>query len=558
MSGECALLRSEVAVALCRLLIEPGRGLAKTCLLHAQLTKALTGRDLLLREVAVEAGCGLTELCLLLRLLTDRLTDVGDLASSGLFGRRALRFERSQLATGLYAESRLLRGKLCRGLTEPCLLRCGRNLPLSRLLKHARSSLTEPRLLCGDLCRLTTELARSLRTLQRTLLLLLKRSHRLGLRLRVALREKIRDRARLLLHQAALHLGTLHALALATERAGSYGLRRKTLLRDLALAIDLPHRLVDDLLTIRIHEGLRTRRVIALRTATDRTDALLNGLLCGLESRLLSSGSRLLRTTVQSADALRHARSRSRRARHLDGFLPRSEALLDRLLRTAHLRHGCRTTLRGLLQKLLRAGEVCACCTSGHALRIRDTPHALADRGRGRGQVRLRSTRRHVLRSGKRIDAGADVLIRRAEATGRIRRQRTLAGEIHVAKARINLVDATAHARSGSTRLTHGHLSIGELATSVCTAKHVRCFTSRRHATSECLVSRRDVRRECAYALLFGGLHRRELRRREARNLISRKLLRKTRLRGQISCLLQQVKFISLDLRGLPDNLLLN
>ena len=210
------------------------------------------------------------------------------------------------------------------------------------------------------------------------------------------------------------------------------------------------------------------------------------------------------------------------------------------------------------MQKLLRAGEVCACCTSGHALRIRDTPHALADRGRGRGKVRLRSTRRHVLRSGKRIDAGADVLIRRAEATGRIRRQRTLAGEIHVAKARINLVDATAHARSGSTRLTHSHLSIGELATSVGAAQHVGCFTRRRHATSKCLVSSRDVRRERAHALLFGGLHCRKLRRREARNLISRNLLRETRLRGQISCLLQQVKFISLDLRGFPDNLLLD
>ena len=253
-----------------------------------------------------------------------------------MFGRRALRFERSQLATGLYAESRLLRGKLGGGLTELRLLGAGTDRARTRLLQHLRGLLTESRTLRGsgdvglrrsllhacrlqakpglltghrrlklprlrellcrllskpgllrcDLCRLTTELARGLRTLQRTLLLLLKRSHRLGLRLRVALREKVGDRARLLLHQAALHLGTLHALALATERAGSYGLRRKTLLRDLALAIDLPHRLVDDLLTIRIHEGLRTRRVIALRTATDRTDALLNGLLGSLETRL--------------------------------------------------------------------------------------------------------------------------------------------------------------------------------------------------------------------------------------------------------------------------------
>jgi hypothetical protein len=58
-----------------------------------------------------------------------------------------------------------------------------------------------------------------------------------------------------LLHQTTLKLGTLHAFALATERTRANGLRRKSLLGDLALPVDLAHRLVDHRLLVRVHEG---------------------------------------------------------------------------------------------------------------------------------------------------------------------------------------------------------------------------------------------------------------------------------------------------------------
>ena len=449
LSCKRTTLGGEVAVTLRGLLVDVRGRLAQTSLLHAQLTKALARGNLLLREVAVEARGTLAKLRLLRRLLADCLADVGDLARGRLLGSCALGLERAQLTARLHAEACLLRSKLCRLLTQLPLLRTGADGPGSSRLKHLcrllaksrtlpgsgnvglrrgllhasrlkaktrllprnrglelprlsellRGLLTETRLLGGGLCRLGTELARGLRALKRTLLLLLERRHRLGLRLRVALRKQIGDRARLLLHQAALHLGTLHAFALAAKRARPNGLRRKTLLCNGALALDLPHRLVDDLLTIRIHEGLGTRRVVALRAATDRADALLNSLLCGLEPRLLGGLRRLLcrgqcsanalleprltgrlrtlrrrsvhacdatvkaglagrllgllRTLEQGTNSLLDCRLSGRRLGHANGLLTSAEALLNRLLCARHLRHGRSAALGGLLQELL-------------------------------------------------------------------------------------------------------------------------------------------------------------------------------------------------------------
>lgn len=464
MACECALLRSEVAVALCGLLVETGRGLAKTRLLHAQLTKALTGCDLLLREVAVKTGCRLSELRLLRRLLARGLADVGNLTCGGLFGGSTLRFERTHGLSGLNAkpcllrsdlrglllqsgllarllreraadaliklrllrgllllrlfelrhlhrsariesrllkallrrlqlelrllagelplESRLLCGKLCSGLaelrllhasadpsgscrlhhlrglqTESCLLPRGRCLELPRLRELLRGLLSESRLLRGDLCRLTTELPRGLCALERALLLLLKGGHRIGLSLRVALREEVGNRAGLLFEQTALHFCALHAFALATERARAHGLSRKSLLRNGSLALDLPHRLVDDLLTIRIHERLRTRRIVSLRTGSDRADALLNRLLRGLESRLACCRTGLFRCRKCSAYALLESRLLRGLSALLGTLIKRTDALLDGRLRSRLLRHGNR--LLALADRLTKARLLC-------------------------------------------------------------------------------------------------------------------------------------------------------------------------------------------------------
>ena len=98
-------------------------------------------------------------------------------------------------------------------------------------------------------------LSNNLPGLHTTLLLLLERRHCIGLRLRVALIKKVGDRARTLLHQPAFKFRTLHALALAAERTRAYRLCRKPLLGNRTLTVDLPHRFVDDLLLIRVHEG---------------------------------------------------------------------------------------------------------------------------------------------------------------------------------------------------------------------------------------------------------------------------------------------------------------
>ena len=87
------LLRGKIAVALGRLLVKTGRGLPQTGLFDAQLPKALSCRNLLLREVAIKAGCGLTKPRLLRRLLSRGRADVGKLSCGRLFGSRALRFE---------------------------------------------------------------------------------------------------------------------------------------------------------------------------------------------------------------------------------------------------------------------------------------------------------------------------------------------------------------------------------------------------------------------------------------------------------------------------------
>ena len=108
------MLRCQVAVLLRGLLVDVGSGLAKLCLLHAQLTKALASSDLLLRQVAVQACTGLRQLFLLGSLLAHGLTDVGQLASGRLAKLCTLGGELAKLLAALQTKLGLLhRGLRC-------------------------------------------------------------------------------------------------------------------------------------------------------------------------------------------------------------------------------------------------------------------------------------------------------------------------------------------------------------------------------------------------------------------------------------------------------------
>jgi hypothetical protein len=98
-------------------------------------------------------------------------------------------------------------------------------------------------------------------------LLLFKGRQRIGLCLGITLRQEVGNHVALLLHQAALQLRALHPFAGATKGPGTNGLCRKALARDVALAVDLPHGLVDDELLVGVGERADIGGVVALRSA---------------------------------------------------------------------------------------------------------------------------------------------------------------------------------------------------------------------------------------------------------------------------------------------------
>ena len=239
MARQSATLRRHVAVLLSCLHELSRCALAKLCLLNAQLTEALAGTHLLLRQVAIKTRCCLTQLRLLRGLL-------------------------AYLSARLHAQACLLCGQLS-------------------------SLLLQPGLLCRNLCLLRAQLANALARLHLTALLLFKRCHGLRLRLAVALRQKIGNCGGLLIHQVALHFSTLNTFTLTAKRTGPYRLRRQTLAGNRGLAVHLPHRLVDDLLTVRVHKGLSRGRVVALCSACDRSNACLKRALGHAKAWLASS-----------------------------------------------------------------------------------------------------------------------------------------------------------------------------------------------------------------------------------------------------------------------------
>ncbi|NDC35189.1 MAG: hypothetical protein EBZ51_07340 [Synechococcaceae bacterium WB9_2_112] len=216
------------------------------------------------------------------------------------------------------------------------MLHCSGRLCASGLCKLLCCRLAQTGLLCCHASLLDAQLADALCSGGLTLLLLLKGSHRLRLRLAVALRHQVGNRVGLLLQKTALKLCALHAFALAAERAGPNRLCRQALLRDRPLPLDLTHRRVDDLLLIGVHEGFSGLWVVGLRRPTKLADALLQRLLCSGESRLLCS----LRRTLCS------------------GILGLYALLQPRLVGCAHGRHGSgHACALGLCKARLRSGH---------------------------------------------------------------------------------------------------------------------------------------------------------------------------------------------------------
>jgi hypothetical protein len=162
LAGQRPTLRGEIAILLRSLLVHIRRLLTKLRLADTKLAKSLTRRNLLLCKISVQPRCCLPELRLLRCLLTDGLPDVCQLPRCGLPKLCLLRLKASDLTSGLHAKPRLLCCKL-RGL------------------------LTKRTLLCCKLPELRTKLPDALTCLHLTLLLLLKRRHRISLRLCVAL-----------------------------------------------------------------------------------------------------------------------------------------------------------------------------------------------------------------------------------------------------------------------------------------------------------------------------------------------------------------------------------
>jgi len=103
LASQSTALRRHVAVLLRGLLVNVRCALAKLCLLHTQLTKALASTHLLLCQVAVQTGCSLAQLCLLRGLRAHLLADVGQLASACLPDLRALCFQGTDLRACLQA-----------------------------------------------------------------------------------------------------------------------------------------------------------------------------------------------------------------------------------------------------------------------------------------------------------------------------------------------------------------------------------------------------------------------------------------------------------------------
>ena len=303
-----------------RLSIEPG-------LLKALLCGLKTELPLLACQLACQTGllslelCGLLpEACLLCGSPDCALTSLlhhpsGLLAKTGLLGRRGrlklcgLR----QLLRSVLAKTGLLCGDvglqaclcaqcLCTLLLQCCLLCGSGGLCRASLTQHACCLLAKTGLLCGDTGLLSTKLANALCSGSLALLLLLERGHGLRLRLAIALRQKVGNRAGALIHQVAFHLGTLHAFALTTEGTSTDRLCGQALLRNRPLAIDLLHGLVDDLLLVRVHEPLGRGRIVSLRGTAKLADALLNCLLGCAKTGLLRGLRGLLGSSKLSTD----------------------------------------------------------------------------------------------------------------------------------------------------------------------------------------------------------------------------------------------------------------
>lgn len=349
---ECLLRLTDVVQEVDIALVERLRRLAKSALLDAELTQLATKCTQTLRDVladaklltsqranalanvlertgllAVDAGSGLRDVGTLPSL---RCQEVGDV----LLNVRLLPSERPGLRSKVAVTLCSLLIKACCRLTELRLLHAkltkplpSSDLVLCEVAVKAGRCLSQLRLLRG---LLTDRLAR----LHRALLLLLKGRHRIGLRLRVTLIEKIGDRARLLIHQAPLELGTLHAFALATKCTGANRLRSKALPSNRALAIDLTHRLVNHLLLIRVHEGL------GCGTRLEATNASAQKTLRTCEVRTRSAKRQLLRTS-EAREPLSDRRGRRTYVRlrgqsgHVLSRGQRTEARLYVLISTA-------------------------------------------------------------------------------------------------------------------------------------------------------------------------------------------------------------------------------
>jgi hypothetical protein len=197
---------------------------------------------------------------------------------------------------------------------------------------------------------LRAQLANALARLHLTALLLLKGLHGLRLRLAVALRQKVGNRAGLLIEQVALHLSALNAFALAAKGTRAHSTRRCPLGRDHGLAVHLLHGRVNHLLAIRVHEVLSRSWIKPLRGTAKLANALLDrglglaktwlpcrchgglrsphaGLLSAIKPRLRSGHSGLLRRIKRRADTLAKTRLLRGLLRHLDGLLPLANGL---------------------------------------------------------------------------------------------------------------------------------------------------------------------------------------------------------------------------------------
>jgi hypothetical protein len=235
LQPELSLLTSELACHGCLLSGELGGVLAKAGLLGG-------GTDGSLTSGLGEASGLQSKACLLGSstdgLLTGLLREPCCLHAQSCLLGSGLRLQLCglrQLLRGALAKACLLRGNRClqpglraKGLSTlllQCgLLRGGCGLCCTGLTQLLGRLLAKPGLLSRDGRLLGAQLADTLCSLSLALLLLLERCHGLRLRLAVALRHQIGNRVGLLLQEAALKLGTLHAFALSTERARPHSL----------------------------------------------------------------------------------------------------------------------------------------------------------------------------------------------------------------------------------------------------------------------------------------------------------------------------------------------